>query len=420
MTMSDGRDVSEDLTQTADRRRLWVRAYNGVAGLFPVKTASVDDMLRLAERRAKFADWGPTSFREGLELLVKGYNEDGLAHPLGRKLFYDSLIDRLVQRLQVVKTLSEQPHITEQPVTSPVLIAGFARTGTTFLHRLLARDPRLRAPLCWEAEEPAPPPHPDSADTDPRVKKYDRTWKLVFHLAPRAKVIHFKSARLADECYPLLERSFTCINLALFFEQPEYSQWLSAAPQDIVDAAYQFYRQQLQLLQIHYPPRRWVLKAPAHTPFIDGFVRAFPDAKIIYTHRDLATAIGSVASLLTTIRSIAYRTVDPRKIGEEVLDMVDHVTRRFMRARSSLPAGHFCDVQYDRLTGDTISVLHDIYAHLGLAFDDDMEAQARQWLAADAAEKSGEHRYDLGDYGLDEQIIRRRLRDYIDASRTWT
>jgi hypothetical protein len=418
--MSNARSMTEDLTQTAQRRRAWVRAYNGVAGLLPAKTANVDEMLRLAERRAKFADWGPPSFREGLELLVKGYNEDALAHPLGKKLFYDSLIDRLVQRLQVVKTLSEQPHITQQPVTSPVLIAGFARTGTTFLHRLLARDPRLRAPLCWETEEPAPPPHPDSADSDPRVKKHDRTWKLLYHLAPRAKVIHFKSAKLADECYPLLERSFACINLSLFIEQPEYQQWLWSAPPDSVDAAYEFYRRQLQLLQIHYPPRRWVLKAPAHSPFIDGFVRAFQDAKLICTHRDPVSAVGSVASLITAIRSISYRTVDPKKIGEEVLDMVDHVNERFMRARSSLSAAYFCDVHYDRLTRDPISVLHDIYAYLGLAFDADMQARAKQWVAAETAEKSGVHRYDLGDFGLDEQIVRRRLREYIDALRTWT
>ena len=123
---------------------------------------------------------------------------------------------------------------------------------------------------------------------------------------------------------------------------------------------------------------------------------------------------------MTAARSICYRTVDPKKIGEETLDIVDHMTKRFMRIRASLPARYFCDVHYDRLTRDTISVLRDIYAHVGLPFDDDMQAQAKQWLAAAAAEKSGEHRYDLRDFGLDEHVIRRRLRDYIDASRTWT
>ena len=175
----------------------------------------------------------------------------------------------------------------------------------------------------------------------------------------------------------------------------------------------------MHLLQIHYPPRRWVLKAPAHSPFVDGFVRAFPDAKIIYTHRDPIIAVGSLASLLTAVRSVSYRTIDPTKIGEEALDLVDHMSRRFMRARSSLPAGYFCDVHYDRLTRDTMSVLQNVYAHLGLAFDDDTRAHAMQWSAAENSTKTGEHRYDLGDFGLDEQIVRRRLREYIDASQTF-
>jgi hypothetical protein len=49
-----------------------------------------------------------------------------------------------------------------------------------------------------------------------------------------------------------------------------------------------------------------------------------------------------------------------------------------------------------------------------------MQAQAKKWLAAAAAEETGEHRYDLGDFGLDEQIVRRHMREYKDASRTWT
>jgi hypothetical protein len=418
-TMGNSPVDREGLAQTAHGRLVWVRAFNGVAGLFPPKTGDVDTMLRSAERRAKFSDWGPTNFREGLDLLVKGFNEDDQLHPLGRKLIYDSYVDRLVQRLQVVQAVAAQPRIAAQEVTAPVLIGGLPRTGTTLLHRVLARDPRLRGPLGWETEEPVPPPHPESADTDPRAKKFDRTWGRMYRLAPRAEAIHFKSSKLADECYPLLERSFTCVNKALFSAQPEYEQWLWSATPATIDASYTFYRQQLQLLQLHYPPRRWVLKAPAHAPFLDGFARAFPDARIIYTHRDPVTLVASVASLFTAVRSIGYRRIDPEEIGAQSLDVIDAMTGRIMRARATMPASCLFDVEYERLTRDTISVLGEIYGFIGLEFDNDMQAQAQQWLAATAAEKRGEHRYDLRDFGLDQEIIRRRLREYIDVSHTW-
>ena len=418
--LRDARSDAASLSQTAHGRRLWVRAFNGVGELVPRRPADVDTMLLVAERRAKFSDWGPTRFRDGLELLVKGYNADERLHPLGRKLVYNAYVNRLVQRLRVVKAVAAQPSIAEQKVTSPVLIGGLPRTGTTLLHRMLACDPRLRGPLCWETEEPAPPPHPDSGETDPRAKKYDRTWGLLYHLVPRGEVIHTKSGRLVEECYPLLERSFTCINLALFVAQAEYQQWLWSATPDTIDAAYQFYRQQLQVLQLHYPPLRWVLKAPAHVPFLDAFARTFPDAKIVYTHRDPTALVGSTASLLTAARSISYRTIDPKEIGQEALDLVDEMTKRVMRARAMMPANSFFDVQYERLTGDTTSVLQDIYTFIGLEFDDDIRAHAKQWLAAGAAERRGAHSYSLRDFGLDEDVIRRRLRDYIDVSRTWT
>jgi len=90
-----------------------------------------------------------------------------------------------------------------------------------------------------------------------------------------------------------------------------------------------------------------------------------------------------------------------------------------MRARATMPATYFFDVGYGRLTRDTISALRDIYTFIGLSFDHDIQAQAQQWLAQTTAEKRGEHRYDLRDYGLDQETIRTRLREYIDASHTW-
>jgi hypothetical protein len=163
-----------------------------------------------------------------------------------------------------------------------------------------------------------------------------------------------------------------------------------------------------------------VLKAPAHAPFLDAFVRTFPDARIIYTHRNPMSVVGSMASLLAAARSVAYRTIDPQEIGGEALDWIDEMTKLIVRARAMMPAGCFFDVQYERLTHDTIAVLRDIYSFIGLEFDDDTRARATQWLEASAAAKRGDHRYQLRDFGLDEEVIRRRLRDYIDVSHTWT
>ena len=40
------------------------------------------------------------------------------------------------------------------PIERPVVIVGYARTGTTFLLNLLSQDARLRAPLHYELMSP--------------------------------------------------------------------------------------------------------------------------------------------------------------------------------------------------------------------------------------------------------------------------
>jgi len=50
----------------------------------------------------------------------------------------------------------EDPAISTRPLAPPIFIAGLSRSGTTFLHGLLAEDPANRAPRTWEAIYPYP------------------------------------------------------------------------------------------------------------------------------------------------------------------------------------------------------------------------------------------------------------------------
>ena len=51
----------------------------------------------------------------------------------------------------------QNPEIEREAITRPVFIVGINRTGTTFLHRLLARDPRFWALRRYELTEPVLP-----------------------------------------------------------------------------------------------------------------------------------------------------------------------------------------------------------------------------------------------------------------------
>src|SRR5215469_413300 len=61
------------------------------------------------------------------------------------------------------KDLAQHPQIAAVPVVKPLFIVGFGRTGSTFLHTLLALDPQARAPRLWELWSPSPPPRQETA-----------------------------------------------------------------------------------------------------------------------------------------------------------------------------------------------------------------------------------------------------------------
>lgn len=57
---------------------------------------------------------------------------------------------RLVNRQHLLKAIQGSPTVTQLKIERPVFIIGLYSSGTTHLHRLLAEDPRFRAPYLFE------------------------------------------------------------------------------------------------------------------------------------------------------------------------------------------------------------------------------------------------------------------------------
>ena len=68
-------------------------------------------------------------------------------------------------------------------------------------------------------------------------------------------------------------------------------------------AVYDFHRQQLQHLWWRKPGDRWMLKTGAHMWGLEQLLETYPDARIVFTHRDPVKSLTSYASLTTLVRS---------------------------------------------------------------------------------------------------------------------
>jgi len=368
-------------------------------------------LLAAARRRTHLHDFGDPALQEPLRRLVQSMEGEARLNFIGRVAAREELTHMLMNRLKMERDRQQHPDIAAEQIRRPLFITGLPRTGSTFLHGLLAQDPANCAPLHWEIRDPSPPPERATHETDPRIERAARQIRWFFRLAPEFRKIHSVGSRLPEECTVILSHTFLSSQFSSTWFVPSYQAWLE---QQDLRPAYQYHRQFLQHLQWHCPRQRWVLKAPLHLPGLCALFATYPDANVIMLHRDPLEVLASVASLHVTLRRTFSDAVDPLTVGLEVTRMLAEDIRRGSEARDAgcAPAEQFVDVWYEQLLHKPLDVVRRIYRQFDLPLTAEAEAQMRQYLGRNPKDQYGPHVYSLAQFGLDHEVERERYRAY--------
>jgi len=374
-------------------------------------------MLATASRRTGLHDFGDPAFREPLERLLRSLEAEAHLNLVGRIAAFGDLTGMLMNRLLLERDRARHPGIAREQIRRPLIITGLPRSGSTFLHGLLAQDPASRVPLHWELRFPSPPPEQSTRDSDPRIERAARQIRWFFRLAPEFRKIHPVGARLPEECVIILSHSFLSFEFSSNWFVPSYQSWLE---QQDLEPAYRYHRRFLQHLQWGYPGERWLLKAPPHLPGVRALFAVYPDADVIVTHRDPLEVVPSIASLHVVLRRTFSRAVDPLAVGPEVSRMLADDIRRGFAARDDgcAPPERFLDVWYTQLMDDPLAVVRRIYGYFDLPLSAEVEGRMRTYLATNPKDRNGPHLYSLPQFGLDSEVERQRYSEYWDRWRT--
>ena len=119
---------------------------------------------------------------------------------------------------------------------------------------------------------------------------------------------------------------------------PTYARWLEQAD---MTPAYAQHRLALQTLQSRQPTERWILKTPNHLWHLDAMLAAYPDARVIWTHRDPGPVVTSLASLANAGQRVLTSRKDPRpdRRGVEAQVRRSRSARRWPSTRRRTTAG---------------------------------------------------------------------------------
>jgi len=416
------REVSRETSRDYRRphRPVALRAANAVGralGRARLRARLDERSLLAAARRATGLHWlaDPEEalwVREPLRRLAASLEREADLHPLGRMIVRGQLVRALSARLRRGALRDVHPEIDAIPVEAPVFIVGLQRTGTTVLHRLLALEPALRPLLSWEALDPVPPgPAAKGPGTrDPRVRRAEWAERGLRRIAPDFFAVHPVEAHAPEEDVLLLDLAFRGTTPEATQHVPAFAAWLEAAD---ARPAYRDLRGWMQLL-LWQRPGRWLGKTPHHLEFLDALLDVFPDARILWTHRDPTVAAASFASMVAHARGVFSDRVDPHAVGAHWGRKQAHMVARAMDARARAGEDAFLDVHYGELVADPLKQVRRVYDHLGLALSADTESRMRDWIARHPQHRLGVHRYRLEDFGLDADALAERYAAYRD------
>ena len=362
-----------------------------------------------ARKRTGMTDFGDEAFRLGLEKLCESLNEEAALSQLGRAAAYFNIVDSLCARLRILDYRKARPEIAREVVKGPLIILGLPRTGTTILYELLAQDPAHRSPVSWEVARPIPPAQEDSYLSDKRIRSVGFLMSLAEKLSPGLQSVHAIGAQLPQECVYMLASNFISEQFGFMYNVPGYRDW--ALQQDMT-SAYRWHATFLQHMQVDFRRERWVLKTPPHMAYLQYLLAQYPDASLVWTHREPLTAVTSFASLASTLRGGYSDKIDPIAIGQYEAVHCFKMLEQGVSQRNRLDTGQFFDVGFEEICRDPMAVIRSIYAYFGFDLGNEAEARMCQYLDSRPRHLFGEHRYEQTDFGLSDQSYHGLFADY--------
>ena len=352
-------------------------------------------LVAAAQRETGLRDFGDETFREPLDRLLRACADEASLSVIGRTAISWDVRRFLVNLLYMKQAELRSPGIVGEQIRRPIFITGLPRSGTTFLHRLLMLDTANQVPKVWETIFPYPVRGARDADPAVRIQKVARQLRAFERLAPEFSGLHPLRATSPQECSEISAHVFASLRFDTTQHIPSYRHWLDETGHV---AAYRFHKRFLQHLQHRSDGERWVLKCPDHVFALDDLREVYPDAQLVFVHRDPVKVLLSVTRLTEVLRRPFARQLDRLAIGRQESARWLEGTRQMIRAAQTDPS--IIHVHYSDVTADPLASVEALYDRLGLSLPGTAADAIRQRTRAAPNGGYGVHRYTAEDYGL--------------------
>jgi hypothetical protein len=247
--------------------------------------------------------------------------------------------------------------VARAQIKPPLFILGHWRSGTTYLHDLLATDSQFAYPNMYQVLNP---------HTFLSTERYS---KILF-ISPKTRIM---DNMLVSAGVPFEDEFATCGTghspfLTWVFpraggEYDRYFAFREVSGQEVVEWA--------TALVLFYKKLTWkynrplLLKSPPHTARIKLLLGMFPDARFVHIHRDPYVVFQSTRrQFQVSLRTMGLQRPDLQQIDALIVKRYNIVYDAFFEERALIPDRQFHEVSFEELEKDPVGQVKSIYDHL--------------------------------------------------------
>ncbi len=315
-----------------------------------------------------------------------------------------------------------------QPIVQPVFIVGIFRSGTTFLHRLLAQDEHNFATMAlWEIlfapsivlrKAGMACSALDRFLGSPMhrlLTKWEHVWQKGF-------AAHRISLRAPEEDEYLLLHIWSSLTIWLYAglteEMSPYICFDVDMPAPERERIMRFYAQCVRRYLYargigRRGPKRYLSKSPPFTGKIKSLCQTFPDAKFILLVRSPLSVVPSFVSFVESAWKLIGGPIGDARVREHLLELLERWYHVPVDVLGTLPESRTVVVRFDDLVRDPAATVSGIYERLGLETRPPFAETLHQAMDRSRLYRS-RHGYELEGKGLARDQIVTRYRDVFD------
>ena len=340
---------------------------------------------------------------------------NGPTHKLGLMAIQQIATEGLADISRMHYLEQTYPEIKQQSIERPIIVAGMPRSGTTHLMKLLSTEPSLRTAKRWQTFQAFPSKAMlEGSEPDNRKENGALRDEMTNTLLPHLRGLFDVGATDSTEEIEAMLKACYGVTPSFQGNLPNFDKRFYSEDQT---EAYQFlyrYLRALQWVEKDESASRWLLKSPQHMAALPAIKNVFPDACMVFTHRDPASVFTSLITMIGYNLRCMYSSCTKEQIIEKTRRMQHGFLRGIVNDIDKMdgPVEH---VYFDRFMGNKVETVERIFETAGIEMDDATRGRVTEAARTQTRGRLGRYVYDLeGDFGLTRDEIREEFSYYID------